>query len=194
MSASTLSCGHGGTTWSFVPTGALCRIRSRMKRSSTITSLDCRSVCRFIQSNIRATSDRAESRPDATIWSGLMSITHHTRGTRRSHDTRQPPNPANGGLVLTRIAVAPGVTSARSNAWAMKSTCATSRTAIEPLPKLDHGSLRTCTPARSSRRGYRRLGSSYPRAAVHTFTCQPRRTISSATSASCWPTAAGSGG
>ena len=124
-----------------------------MNRSSTITSLACMSVRWFIQSNIRATRDRAESRPDVTIWSGLMSITHQTSGTRRSTESPQPPNPAKGGLVLTRIAVGPGVTSARSMACTMKNSWAMSRTAIDPLPKLDHGSRLTCTPARSSRRG-----------------------------------------
>ncbi len=59
-----------------------------MKRSSTITLRAPRSVWRFIQSNALAIADVALSRPDVTIWSGLMSITHHTNGTRRTAASR----------------------------------------------------------------------------------------------------------
>ena len=60
--------------------------------------------------------------------------------------------------------------SPRAIAWSTNSHCASSRTAIDDLPKEDSGSRRTSTPRSRSRAGYRFEGSSYPRAEAYTMT------------------------
>ena len=150
--SSLSSWAHGPTMLIFSGTASLASIRSRMNRSSTTTCRARWSAIRLMTSNRRVRSDVFERRPAETIWSGLMSITHQVSGAPRMSDTNVPPSPAKGGLVLTSTASTLRMRRLRKMACVMNRTCATRRTAIDDLPKLDSGSRRTSTPCSDSRR------------------------------------------
>ena len=104
---------------------------------------------------------------------GLVDIVGRTYGERLQADLGQPVivdnKPGAGGmigaeigakaepdghtLVLTTTAAGRGLTSASTTAWARKMACASRRTAMLRLPKLESGSRRIRTPPRISRVG-----------------------------------------